>query len=81
MSRNTIGGAVQSGNAVCPYNEQACAYDYAIRFDLNYFRNYLSGGTLLTTRAYPDSTYDNYSVIIEHDQRISTNPPPGLETK
>ena len=81
MSRNTIGGAVQDTNAVCPYNEQACSYEYAIRFDLNYFRNYLSGGTIATTLAYPDNSYDNYSVIIEHDQRISTNPPPGFETK
>lgn len=79
MSHNTIGGAVQIGNAICPYNEPTCPYDYAIRFDLNYFRNYLSGW--VATRAYPDNTYDNYSMIIEHDSRISITPPPGFETK
>lgn len=81
MSRNTIGGAVESSAAVCPYNEIVCNYTSAIKFDFNYFRNYLSGGTLATTRAYPDSTYDNYSMIIEYDSRISTNPPPWFENK
>jgi len=80
MSRNTIGGALEFGGAVCPYNEITCDYTSAIKFDLNYFRNYLASGSL-TTRAYPDDTFDNYSMIIEYDSRISSNPPPGFEMK
>lgn len=82
MSRNTIGGAVQEFDAVCPYNEITCNYTTAIKFDFNYFRNYLASGSLTAaTRAYPQNIYDNYSMIIEYDSRISTNPPPGFEMK
>lgn len=82
MSRNTIGGALEFGGAVCPYNEITCDYASAIKFDLNYFRNYLASGSLTAaTRAYSDDTFDNYSMIIEYDSRISTNPPPGFEMK
>lgn len=79
ISRNTIGGAVQSWNAVCVYNESSCSYQKAIQFDMNYFRSYPSGsGTL---RAYPDNRYDDYSLIIERDTRINSNPPPGFDMR
>ncbi len=75
MSHNTIGGSFATP-ATCPYTETACTSDRAIRYDLNYFRNYLSGTT--STRAYTNNTYDGYSLIIELDPRIASAPPPGF---
>lgn len=78
MSRNTIGGAVQATAPVCPY-DIACDNTTAIRYDLNYFRVY--DNTDSSLRAFPDATWDDYSVIIEIDPRFISAPPPGFEMK
>lgn len=81
ISRNTIGGSaeVTSGkNGSCPYTEDNCNRDTAIKYDLNYFRWYNKEAT---RRAYKDNTLDNFSVIIESDSRIVSDPPPGLLAK
>lgn len=83
ISRNTIGWAIQdgaiAGNGVCVYNQTSCTYEQAVKYDLNYFR--LTPPTrTAATRSY-NADYDNYAVIIERDSRISSNPPPGFETK
>ncbi len=77
MSRNTIGGAIQT-TVVCPY-DIACDNATAIRYDLNYFR--VHDNTISTNRAYPDTTWDAYSVVIEIDPRFISVPPPGFEMK
>ena len=76
VSRNTIGGAsVSRTQVVCPYNA-TCTYESAIRYDLNYFRAYDKEAW---TRAYTNNSLDDYSVIIEYDSRVVSNPPPGFE--
>lgn len=83
-SRNTIGGA-SIFPLVCPYNTICNTSVDATQYDLEYFRNYqpLDTTNLEYTsdpdRAYPDETYDAYSIIIETDRNSITNPPPGFE--
>jgi hypothetical protein len=79
ISRNTIWGASQSATEVlCPYNE-SCTFADATKYDLNYFRGFQASGVTDPNRAYKDTTLDDYSLIIETDTRLSSNPPPGLE--
>lgn len=82
ISRNTIGWATQD-SALCIYGETACGFTQALRYDLNYFRltppNRSDADP--TTRSYSDNSLDNYSLIIERDPRISSDPPPGWENK
>lgn len=77
ISHNTIGGSAFSGSAPdCPYIEPNCNYDTAIRYDLNYFRDYQT--KMDPHRGYFDTTLDGFSMIIEYDPRVLSNPPPGL---
>ncbi len=76
MSRNTIWWAsISNTEVVCPYSVE-CTFEDAIRYDLNYFRAY-DGEEL--SRAYTNSSLDEYSLIIEYDPRVLLNPPPGFE--
>ncbi|MBP9779752.1 hypothetical protein KBD33_03985 [Candidatus Gracilibacteria bacterium] len=74
ISRNTIGGAFNVASSSCPYTESTCDYDKAIKYDLNFFRNY----TKKTPRAYKDDSLNDFSVIIEYDSRSAGDPPPGF---
>ena len=86
ISRNTIWGAGTAGNPHCPYTETAatCTYDQALRYDLNYFRDFQSWATLTLPdtlarhRGYLDATLDNKSLIVEYDTRMMIDAPPGL---
>ncbi len=82
ISRNTIGWAWVSGGSKCPFSEVACSYDTALRYDLNYFRDFQIGGIPATDislhRGYPVVAYNDKSLIIEYDSRIMSDPPPGL---
>ena len=82
-SYNTIGGSSKDGGAVCPAfmknPNDPCTYDTALPYDWNYFRAY--DPTNSARRAYPNSSKDAYSTIIEYDPRILQDPPPGLETR
>lgn len=79
ISRNTIWGASRSATeALCPYNI-VCTYDTSLRYDLNYFRVFQASGSLDPNRAYPDATFDEYSLIIKSDLRVLSSPPPGFE--
>lgn len=82
ISHNTIGWATQS-NALCIYGELNCNFTQAIRYDLNYFRLTPPSRNNIdpTTRSYPDNSLDTYSLIIERDPRISSDPPPGWEIR
>lgn len=77
---NTIGWSSKDDGAVCPvFNDLpvACSYDNSIKYDWNYFRVYDGRAE---NRAYPNTSKDDYSVIIEYDPRTLLDPPPGLET-
>jgi len=72
----------------CPYNVMPCDNWTALKYDLNHFRDFqndMPEAQKVTLRWYqpPGSTmtldtYDEYSMIIEHDIRIFNNPPPWL---
>lgn len=79
-SRNTIGGATKDlNNPVCPYlpaGSTACKITTAQIFDLNYFRNFdIKNGP--DTRAYGNDAniFDDYSLIIEYDEKNISNAP------
>ncbi len=78
ISRNTIGGSAQNGNAYsCPYTEVVCTRDNAVRYDLNFFRGYdKQDPNIASKRAYPTTAYDDFSFIIEYNPLVQTNPPP-----
>ncbi len=82
ISRNTIGWAGVAWGSKCPFSEVACSYDTALRYDLNYFRDFQIGGIPATDislhRGYPVVAYNDKSLIIEYDSRIMSDPPPGL---
>lgn len=79
LARNTVGGSMQS-TPVCPLPGAFCNYETSIRYDLNYFRSIPPSRTAPTnTRAYSDASLDMYSVIIDYDDRVISNPPPGFE--
>jgi hypothetical protein len=83
-SYNTIWWAGKDGWASCPVftrNWENCTYDTAIPYDWNYFRAYDS--SVAANRAYPNTSKDQFSVVMEPDPRLvnSQSPrPPGLET-
>jgi len=89
ISNNTIGGyGVDNGTTnSCPYNIQPCTDNTALLYDFNHFRDFQKDALDVTLlRGYqppwegaPLDTYDDYSMIIEHDPRILSSPPPGLE--
>lgn len=82
LSRNTIWWASKSkSESICPYNSN-CNFVEAIEYDLNYFRAFDTGST--SNRAYtksgaPDDSLDEYSLVIEYDSRVLSDPPPGFE--
>lgn len=89
ISNNTIWG-YRSDNIVgnkCPYNVTPCNDSNALKYDFNHFRDFQKtspDSALLRWYQPPweslQDTYDDYSMIIEHDFRILDNPPPWLES-
>ncbi len=77
VSNNTIGGSSPNDGAsfVCPFMEVNCTRDVSIRYDWNYFRWYEWNPA---KRWYNSALYDAWSVIIEYNQGVQRNPPPGL---
>ncbi len=78
-SYNTIGGSSKTWGAVCPVftkNDETCTYDSAIPYDWNYFRSF---DKTPWNRAYPNSSKDIYSVVMEPNPGVMQNPPPWLE--
>lgn len=79
ISHNTIGWWSKDGGAICPYTTDSivwgCTYDTALPYDLNYFRWYTGSNEW---RAYKNTSLDAYSMIIDYDPRILSDPPPGL---
>lgn len=77
VSNNTIWWSANDERLRCPINEGNCTYDTAIRYDLNYFRDFQVFDS--QHRGYKDTRYDGYSLVIEQDTRVTKDPPPGLE--
>jgi len=78
FSNNTIGGAANNIWIVrCPIIEWSCNYNSAVQYDLNYFRDFQIFDS--THRGYTDTRFDDYSLVIEYDTHLVSNPPPGLE--
>lgn len=88
-SYNTIGWSTQV-ETVCPYRSKDCTFEQAVMYDFNYFRSIdekelestqswkIKGERTPDTRSYTNTSLDKYSVIIEYDTRVSTDPPPGM---
>jgi hypothetical protein len=91
VSNNTIGWYVLDNNTAnyCPYNIVPCDNNTALTYDYNHFRDFqqsLPEWQKAVWRWYqppgigaPSDKYDAYSLIIEHDPRVISDPPPGLE--
>ena len=83
VSHNTIGWAWLSSAPKCPYTENACTYDQSLRYDMNYFRDFqtwaiVTPDTIANHRGYPVTQYNDKSIVIEYDGRITSDPPPLL---
>ena len=80
VSHNTIGWAWVANTPKCPYIENTCTYDQSLRYDLNYFRDFqintLPNLEKPLHRWYPVDAYNDKSVIIDHDSRVISDPPP-----
>ena len=79
VSYNTIWWSSNNASDFrCPYFETTnCNGTTSLKYDFNYFRNFQSGSTSVSTeRAI--SWYDIYSMIIEFDPKALSDPPPGL---
>ncbi len=81
ISRNTIGWAITDAVArgACPFTESTCDRNTAIKYDLNFARNY---NKTPANRAYTkNNTLENFSLIIEYDSRIVGDAPPGMKNE
>ena len=83
VSHNTIGWAWLSSAPKCPYTESACTYEQSLRYDMNYFRDFqtwaiVAPDTVANHRGYPVTEYNDKSIVIEYDGRITSDPPPLL---
>lgn len=73
ISRNTIGWAAKPESPRCPVVENNCNRTTALKYDINYFRNYD-----WTPANRATNGYDDYSIIVDYDSRVVDSPPPGL---
>lgn len=87
ISNNTIWGAAQVGDPVCPSWITLCTREIAMRYDLNHFRSWYGWLTpaerVLPVNAAVLSTfaqmYSEYWMIIEYNPSVLTNPPPWFK--
>lgn len=90
IANNTIGGygVDNKKQNYCPYNIE-CTDSTALTFDFNHFRDFQESadesvkaplrGYIHPTDSSLNNIYDAYSLVIEHDPRILSSPPPWLE--
>jgi hypothetical protein len=91
ISNNTIWwySGDNGGINYCPYDITPCSNNVSLTYDYNHFRDFqkskpepekvlLRWYQPLWTPA-PSNKYDDYSMVIEHDPRVISDPPPGLE--
>ncbi len=82
ISKNTIWGSLQSP-PTCPVVIANCDALNSQIYDVNYFRTYDS--TDLTQRNIPSMYYNDLrfsaaSTVIEYNQSLATDPPPGISS-
>ncbi len=78
ISKNTIGWSLQSP-PTCPVVIQNCTIADAQVYDVNYFRTYDPTDSSQKNVPYNDTRFDTASMVIEFNQELNTNPPPGLQ--
>jgi hypothetical protein len=77
VSKNTIGGSLQSP-PTCPVVITNCTTANSQLYDLNYLRTYDPTDSSQKNVPYNDPRFNNASTVIEYNQSLATNPPPGL---
>lgn len=78
ISKNTIGWSLQSP-PTCPVVIQNCTVADSQVYDVNYFRTYDSTDSSQKNVPYNDPRFDTASMVIEFNQELNTNPPPGIQ--
>jgi hypothetical protein len=87
VSRNTIGWSTTNtiSSGACPLAlAVVCTRDTAIQYDLSYFRNHDGIATRSSDKIGLDSNgipYSAYSLIIDYDTRLVSDPPLGIRTQ
>lgn len=79
ISKNTIWWALQDPS-VCPVVINNCTQTGSQIYDLNYFRTYDPGDPAQWSTPYSDPRFDTASFIIDYNQSLVTDPPPGIGT-
>lgn len=78
ISKNTISGARQVP-IVCPVVVNECNQTIAEVYDLNYFRTFDPLDPTQRAVPYSSTNLDTSSMVIEYNNTILTDPPPGLQ--
>ena len=79
ISKNTIGGSLQTPS-MCPVIVANCTNTIAQIYDLNYFRTYDYTDASQKSVPFDDVRFEKSSLIIEYNNNVVSNPPPGLES-
>jgi hypothetical protein len=58
---------------------QDCSIADAQVFDVNYFRTYDATDSSQKNVPYNDPRFDTASMVIEFNQELNSNPPPGIQ--
>lgn len=77
ISKNTIGWALQTPS-VCPVVINNCTPEKAQIYDLNYFRTYDSTDSTQKAVPYNDPRFWRASFVIDYNNDLVSNPPPGV---
>mgnify|MGYP003521860449 FL=1 len=71
ISGNTIGTTAKLANTVCPDFLPSCTEQQKKDYDLNFLR---LGSSNLVAPLYPE-----YSLVIEYNPKLTSDPPPGFK--
>lgn len=69
ISGNTIGTTAKLANTVCPDFLPNCTEQQKKDYDLNFLRSWAAGA----------SSYPEYSLVIEYNPKLTSDPPPGFK--
>jgi hypothetical protein len=79
VSKNTVWGSLQSP-PTCPVVINNCDALNAQIYDLNYFRTYDPSDSTQKNVPYDDPRFWVASTVIEYNQSLANNPPPGISS-
>ena len=65
---------------MCPVIVANCTNTIAQIYDLNYFRTYDYTDASQKSVPFDDVRFEKSSLIIEYNNNVVSNPPPGLES-